>query len=96
MVDHLVFFDVKSGVPADEREDLLASLGALKEKVPGVLDLTVGEDFSGRSGDYTHALFARFEDREGLKTYATHEAHLEVVEKLDRLSNGRIVCDYEH
>lgn len=96
MVDHLVFFALKDDAPADGVQDLMTSLSALRDDVPGVVDFSVGEDFSGRSGDYTHALFARFDDREGLKTYATHPAHLAVVEKLERLSTGRIVCDYEH
>jgi acetoacetate decarboxylase len=55
----------------------------------------VGEDFSGRSGEYTHALFARFEDAAGLREYMEHPAHLAVVEKLDATTTGRIVADYE-
>jgi hypothetical protein len=55
----------------------------------------VGEDFSGRSGEYTHALFARFEDTAGLQEYMEHPAHLAVVEKLDATTTGRIVVDYE-
>ncbi|MGI8650207.1 MAG: Dabb family protein [Rubrobacter sp.] len=96
VVDHLVFFTMRDDVSTSDSEGLLGSLSALSEEIPGVLDLSVGEDFSGRSGGYTHALFARFEDREGLKTYATHPAHLAAVEQLDRLTEGRIVCDYEH
>lgn len=96
MVDHLVFFTMRDDVSTENAENLLGSIASLGEKVPGVVDLSVGEDFSGRSGGYTHALFARFEGREGLSAYATHPAHLEVVGMLDRLSTGRIVCDYEH
>jgi hypothetical protein len=55
----------------------------------------VGEDFSGRSGEYTHALFARFEDAAGLQKYMGHPAHLAVVEKLGATTSGRIVADYE-
>ena len=62
MVDHLVFFAVKQEATAEEVDDLVTSIGNLKHEVPGVVDLSVGEDFSGRSGEYTHALFARFEE----------------------------------
>jgi len=51
--------------------------------------------FRGRSGGYTHALFARFTDRAGLREYMKHPAHLAVVEKLDVTTTGRIVVDYE-
>ena len=95
MVDHLVFFAVREGASADEVEDLLSSIRGLKSGVPGVVDLTVGEDFTGRAGEYTHALFARFEDAAGLKVYMEHPAHLAVVEKLGATTTGRIVADYE-
>lgn len=95
MVDHLVFFAVKGEASGEEVEDLLSSIRGLKDEVPGVVDLSVGEDFSGRSGGYTHALFARFEDAAGLKVYAGHPAHLAVVEKLEATTSGRIVADYE-
>ena len=68
---------------------------ALKDDVPSTIDLSVGEDFSGRSGEYTHALFARFEDAAGLQEYMEHPAHLAVVKKLDATTTGRIVADYE-
>lgn len=95
MVDHLVFFAVREDASQSEVEDLLSSLRALKDEVPSTVDLAAGEDFSGRSGGYTHALFVRFEDRAGLQEYLKHPAHLAVVEKLDATTTGRIVVDYE-
>jgi antibiotic biosynthesis monooxygenase (ABM) superfamily enzyme len=95
MIDHLVFFAVRDDASQEDVEDLLASIRALKDTVPGVVDLSAGEDFSGRSGGYTHALFARFEDRERLQVYMKHPDHLAVVEKLEERTTGRIVADYE-
>jgi len=95
MVDHLVFFAVREETAQEAAEDLLSSIQALKDEVSSVVDLSVGEDFSGRSGEYTHALFVRFEDRDGLQEYMQHPAHLTVVEKLDERTTGRIVVDYE-
>ncbi len=95
MVDHLVFFAVREDASPEEVRDLLASIRGLKDEVPGTVDLSVGEDFTGRSGGYTHALFARFEDAAGLKVYMEHPAHLAVVEKLGATTSGRIVADYE-
>ncbi len=95
MVDHLVFFAVREETAQEAAEDLLSSIQALKDEVSSAVDLSVGEDFSGRSGEYTHALFVRFEDRDGLQEYMQHPAHLAVVEKLDERTTGRIVVDYE-
>ena len=95
MVDHLVFFAIREGASQEEVEDLVSSICALRDEVPSTVDLSVGEDFSGRSGGYTHALFVRFEDASGLREYMEHPAHLAVVEKLDATTTGRIVADYE-
>ena len=95
MVDHLVFFAVKEEATPEEVEDLLLSIRGLMDEIPATVDLSVGEDFSGRSGEYTHALFTRFEDTAGLQEYMQHPAHLAVVEKLKVTTTGRIVADYE-
>jgi hypothetical protein len=95
MVDHLVFFTVREDAPQEEVEDLISSIRELRDDVPSTIDLSVGEDFSGRSGGYTHALLARFTDRAGLQEYMEHPAHLAVVEKLGATTTGRIVVDYE-
>jgi hypothetical protein len=95
MVDHLVFFAVREGASGEEVDDLISSIRGLREEVPGTVDLSVGEDFSGRSGGYTHALFARFEDASGLEGYMKHPAHVAVVEKLETTTTGRIIVDYE-
>lgn len=95
MVDHLVFFAIREGAPQAEVDDLISSIRGLRNEVPSTIDLSVGEDFSGRSGEYTHGIFARFEDTAGLREYMEHPAHLAVVEKLDTTTTGRIVVDYE-
>lgn len=95
MIDHLVLFAVRNDVASEDVEDLLASARALGEKIDSAVDLSVGEDFSGRGGGYTHGLFARFEDRDGLTEYMKHPEHLSVVQKLDERTTGRLVIDYE-
>jgi hypothetical protein len=95
MVDHLVLFAVREEASAEDVEDLVSSIRNLRDEIPSVVDLSVGEDFSGRSGDYTHGIVARFEDTAGLQEYMEHPAHLAVVEKLNAHTTGRIVADYE-
>ena len=94
MIDHLVFLAVREDASPEDVEDLISSLRRLKDTVPGVVDLSVGENFSERSGGYTHGIFVRFENVEGLQGYLKHPDHLSVVEKLDALTT-RIVVDYE-
>jgi Stress responsive A/B Barrel Domain len=94
MIDHLVFMEVREDASPEDVEDLISSIRGLRDTVPGVVDLSVGENFSERSGGYTHGLFVRFESVEDLQGYLKHPDHLSVVEKLDRLTS-RIVVDYE-
>ena len=94
MIDHLVFMSARDDASPEDIEDLISSLRNLENTVPGVVDLSVGENFSPRSGGYTHGLFVRFETEEDLKGYLEHPDHQAVVEKLDRLTS-RIVVDYE-
>ncbi len=95
MIDHLVFLVAREDASPEDIEDLISSIRGLKDTVPGVVDLTVGQNFSERSGGYTHGIFVRFESREDLQGYMKHPDHLAVVEKLDALTT-RIVVDYEY
>jgi hypothetical protein len=94
VIDHLVFLSVREEASPEDIDDLISSIRGLKDTVPGVVDLTLGENFSPRSGGYTHGLFVRFESAEDLQEYMKHPDHLAVAEKLDALTD-RIVVDYE-
>ena len=94
MIDHLVFLAAREDASPEDIEDLISSIRGLKDTVPSVVDLSAGENFSERSGGYTHGVFVRFDSVEGLQEYMKHPDHLAVVEKLDALTS-RIVVDYE-
>lgn len=96
MVDHLVLIAVKEEASAEDVEDLLSSLRGLRESIPNVMDLSVGEDFSGRAKGYTHGLFVRFRTADDLRAYLEHPDHQAVTEKLGALTSGRLVVDYDH
>jgi hypothetical protein len=66
MIDHLVFLAVREDASPEDVEDLISSIRGLKDTVPTAVDLSVGENFSERSGGYTHGIFVRFENVEGL------------------------------
>jgi hypothetical protein len=96
MVDHLVLFTVKSEASPEDVEDLLSSIRALRGSISNVMDLSVGEDFSGRAKGYTHGLFVRFRTADDLRAYLEHPEHQAVVEKLEEVTSGRLVVDYDH
>ena len=96
MVDHLVLYAVNDDASTEDVEDLLSSIRDLRGSIPNVMDLSVGEDFSGRAKGYTHGLFVRFRTADDLRAYLDHPNHQAVVEKLDVLTTGRLVVDYDH
>jgi Stress responsive A/B Barrel Domain len=96
VVDHLVLFAVNDDASTEDVEDLLSSLRALRSNITNVMDLSVGKDFSGRAKGYTHGLFVRFRTSNDLRAYLNHSEHQAVVEKLDALTTGRLVVDYDH
>lgn len=96
MIDHLVLFTVKDDASAEDVEDLLSSIRDLRGSVSNVIDLSVGEDFSGRGEPYTHGLFVRFQTADDLQAYMKHPEHQKVVEKLEATTEGRVVVDYDH
>ena len=96
LVDHLVLFTVNEDASAEDIDDLLSSLRGLKKGIPNVIDLSVGENFSERAQGFTHGLFVRFQTADDLRAYMDHPEHRAVVEKLDAVTAGRLVVDYDH
>lgn len=99
MIEPIVVFKVKDGLTDAQKEDMLSAIRSLKDRVPGIVDLQVGENFSERAQGFTHALVVRFADRAALDAYLPHPAHQDVVQNhflpyLDE-NKPRIVIDFE-
>jgi hypothetical protein len=96
MVEHLVLFKVRAGTDTSSVSSMVAGLKGLKAQIPGIVDLTVGTNFSDRSKGFTHGLVVRFQDRAALDAYLPNPAHREAVERLIRpITEDVIVIDYE-
>ena len=91
-----MIFAVKEDASAEDVQDLLSSIRDLRGSIPNVMDLSVGEDFSGRAKGYTHGFFVRLRTADDLRAYLDHPEHRAVVEKLDAVTSGRLVVDYDH
>lgn len=80
MVEHLVMFKFKASVSAAEMEAAAAALRALKNKVPGVIHITAGMNFTERSQGHQMGLVVRLQDKAALESYSAHPEHRAVVE----------------
>ncbi len=96
MVEHIVCFKLKPDTTPKQKERLIAMLRGLKEKVPGIVDLSAGETFTPERGHgYTIGLVVRFKDREGLAAYGPHPNHVPVKEYVNQICEAVLAIDYE-
>lgn len=95
-VEHLVLFQWQPEATTAQIDAAIAALRDLADKVPEVLQLSCGENFSDRAQGYQHGLFARFRDRAALAAYQAHPAHQAVVQQhLKPIVADVIALDYE-
>lgn len=96
MVDHLVLFKTTPEATEEQKDAMIAGLAALKGQIPGIVDLTVGRNFSDRSQGFDIGLLVRFVDRAALEVYLPHPAHRGAVDRfVAPIKADVIVVDYE-
>ncbi|HEU4751585.1 MAG TPA: Dabb family protein [Armatimonadota bacterium] len=96
MVEHVVLFKTTPEATPEQKQRAMAELKALKEKIPGIVDLTVGANFSERSQGYDIGLVVRFVDRAALEVYLPHPAHRGCVDEfIAPIKADVIVVDYD-
>jgi len=96
MIEHLVLFRWTVEATAEAVSRVMDELRALKGRIPGVQDLTCGENFSTRSQGFTHALVVRLENRAALEAYGPHPAHQRVVQEfINPIRADVLALDYE-
>ncbi len=95
-VEHLVLFRWQPEATTPQIAAAVAALRGLVEAVPGILQLSCGENFSDRARGFTHGLVVRFDDRTALAAYQEHPAHQAVVrEQIQPILAEILALDYE-
>jgi hypothetical protein len=96
MLEHIVLFRFKPETTDSTKQQIVAELMALKGKVPSILDISAGPNFSERNQGFEYGLVVRFADRQGLDIYQVHPAHQAIVQELIRPALADILAvDYE-
>ena len=95
-VMHIVLFKWTAGAAPDAIQAAVQGLRDLRDKIPGILDLSCGENFCDRGQGFTHALVVRFTDREALDIYGPHPEHQSVVKNyIGPIRADVLAVDYE-
>lgn len=99
MVKHIVFWTLKEtahGRSAEQNaHEIKSRLEALNGRIPGLVKLEVGMDFSRSDFSADVALYSEFVDREALAAYQVHPEHVEIADFVAVVRETRAVADYE-
>jgi len=96
VIYHTVLFKWKDGTKKEQVNEVLRELNALKPKVPSILEIQAGENFSDRSGGFSHVLTSKFLTIEALDQYQIHPEHQKIVVGLIRpILEQLVVGDFE-
>ena len=99
MVKHIVMWKLKDhahgSTKAVTAELIKSKLESLREKIPGILKLEVGIDFSATAESADVVLNSEFESRDALDAYQAHPDHKAVMPFIKEARGERRMVDYE-
>lgn len=97
MIKHIVMWRLNetAGDKSGNALRLKQLLEGLNGRIPGLLRLEIGIDFSQESESSEVVLYSEFESRQALDAYQVHPAHAEVVPFVKSVRAERRVVDYE-
>jgi coproporphyrinogen III oxidase-like Fe-S oxidoreductase len=95
MIKHIVLFKFKEENKTEFMKQAKQELESLVDKIEELKAMEVGISYLDDDSMPDLSLTSTFENKEGLKVYATHPEHLKVVDLIKPMAIGRWVVDYE-
>ncbi|MDQ7004147.1 MAG: Dabb family protein [Ghiorsea sp.] len=92
MIKHIVMWTLENKADATL---VKTTLEGLKDKVPSIIDIEVGIDFSNTDASADVILYSTFANRNDLDAYVKHPEHQAVIPMMQRVTTSRKVVDYE-
>ena len=92
MVKHVVMWRYKDKQNIEIARNQLESL---RGKIPGMLSLETGENFTDSDASWDLVLITEHPDRETLDAYQENPLHVEVKAVLGKIESERAVVDFE-
>lgn len=94
-VEHIVLIEPNDGVSEDQTKEVLDGIAGLKNKIPGVVDVKIGKNFTKRAPQISHAVIVTLVDPEALAAYGPHPAHKDVLRILLPFAKNLTIADIE-
>jgi hypothetical protein len=74
---HYILWQFNEETSAEQIDEAMRHVAALKDAVPGVISIRNGLNQAPRSGGYTHFSEMLFDDEAAHQAYNSHPAHVE-------------------
>lgn len=94
MIAHIVLFKFNDKNKDENIKKAKEMLLALEDKIEVLEHIEVGVNFDKAERAMDMSIYTLFDTKENLQTYASHLAHLEVVEFIKSVTEYSKVCDY--
>ena len=93
---HIVLFEFKDSVTAEQVKEVEINFGRLAQEIDEIYDFEWGVnlDSNQRSKGFTHCFVVTFESKEDLKRYEVHSAHERFKDKTIGHLKDFLVMDY--
>ena len=92
---HIAWLRFKEGVTNERIEGHLEACRTLPDKVPVVIDLRCGPNFTDRAAGFTHGIVVTLPSRDAIPAYLEHPEHVKVVEPLQEDVADLLVMDIQ-
>lgn len=93
---HIVMFKFKADASPEKIQNLKNEILKQKGTVSGLLDISFGEDFTGRAKGFTHAELAVFKDKKSLEAFNKSDYHQQLITNFIKpVLEEILVLDYE-
>lgn len=97
MIKHIVMWRLReeAGDKATNALELKRQLEGLNGRIPGLIRLEIGIDFSRESESSDVVLYSEFDSHAALQAYQNHPEHNAVIPFVKSVRGERRVVDYE-
>lgn len=95
MIIHVALFKFKPEVSKEVIDTAMDEVRVLRNKIPQILEIAAGENFSKHSKGLTHAIVVKFNSREDIDAYRAHPDHKPIADKLDQMEEDSIGVDFK-
>ena len=94
-VEHILMIETNEGVSDEDMQEVLDGIVALKDQIPGVLDVKIGKNFTDRAPHITYSGVVTLADKEALAGYGPHTANKELLKILMPTVKNITIADIE-